>query len=184
MGFRENIRQASFRGVPFNVHGAQANFGRRTVTHEYPQRDKPYIEDLGKAAREFTIQAFVVGDDYFAKRDRLSGALEQGGPGTLVHPFYGSLNASVKSFTVTESSREGGMASFAITFFESGELQFPTQGSDTKAQVGILAEEARAQIRKDFTQRFSLVGQPDFVTDDAKAKLQRGYGAVKASIGG
>ena len=45
------LNQASFRGVPFAVYGGDARFGRRLALHEYPGRDKPYIEDMGRSTR-------------------------------------------------------------------------------------------------------------------------------------
>jgi len=39
--------------------------------HEFPQRDVPYAEDLGRKNRELKISALVVGDDVFQRRDRL-----------------------------------------------------------------------------------------------------------------
>ena len=48
----EQLQKASFRGVPFEVTSASLTAGRRTVVHEYPQRDKPYVEDLGRASRK------------------------------------------------------------------------------------------------------------------------------------
>ena len=50
---------ASFRGVPFFVESSDISAGRRTVTHQYPQRDEPFTEDLGRAAREYELSAFV-----------------------------------------------------------------------------------------------------------------------------
>ena len=37
--------------------------------HEFPQRDVPYAEDLGRKNRELKISALVVGDDVFQRRD-------------------------------------------------------------------------------------------------------------------
>ena len=182
MGWKEELRPATFRGVPFEVDGSQFTGGRKSVNHEYPQRDENYVEDLGRATRKFALNAFVVGEDYLEKRNRLLSALEQGGPGTLIHPFYGSLDVSVDAFTVSESKADGGMASFSISFIESGLLQFPSNGADSKAEVSSLAETARAQVAKDFTQRFSLLGQPDFVTDEAATELQRGLSSVRSAL--
>ncbi len=71
MGWRENLRKGSFRGIPFFVDSSSAGFGRRNVLHEYPLRDTPYAEDLGRAQKEFTVEATVIGDDYLRKRDAL-----------------------------------------------------------------------------------------------------------------
>ena len=70
-GWRDNLRTASFRGVEFFVRGHSATGGRHGVTHEFAGRDLPYREDLGRMARGWTIRAYVLGDDYFEKRDAL-----------------------------------------------------------------------------------------------------------------
>ena len=44
----ENLRPASFRGVAFEVESHSESGGRRVELHEYPLRDTPYAEDLGK----------------------------------------------------------------------------------------------------------------------------------------
>ncbi|EPY2517038.1 DNA circularization N-terminal domain-containing protein [Escherichia coli] len=70
-GWRDRLQDASFRGVPFKVEEESAGTGRRVETHEYPNRDKPYTEDLGKITFRPSITAYVVGDDCFDQRDRL-----------------------------------------------------------------------------------------------------------------
>ncbi|HGW7256049.1 TPA: DNA circularization N-terminal domain-containing protein, partial [Escherichia coli] len=94
-GWREKLLEASFRGVPFKVEEESAGTGRRVETHEYPNRDKPYTEDLGKVTFRPSITAYVVGDDCFDQRDRLIDALNKPGPGTLVHPTYGEMKVCV-----------------------------------------------------------------------------------------
>lgn len=183
MSYLESLRPASFRGVPFEVEASIFTGGRRTIPWEYPQRDTPFIEDLGRSLRKFSVNAFVLEPEYFTKRNRLRTALEQGGPGTLIHPYYGSMEVSVDSFNITENSQQGGSAAISIKFLESGIAQFPSPDLDTTAQVSSLAESARAQIATDFTQRFSLLGQPDFVSEDAKTELKRGFDGMKTSVG-
>ncbi len=43
MTWKDRLQDASFRGVPFKVEEESAGTGRRVETHEYPNRDKPYI---------------------------------------------------------------------------------------------------------------------------------------------
>lgn len=95
MAWKDRLVEASFRGVPFKVEEESAGTGRRVETHEYPNRDKPYTEDLGKITFRPSITAYVVGDDCFDQRDRLIDALNKPGPGTLVHPTYGELKVCV-----------------------------------------------------------------------------------------
>src|SRR4051812_2658899 len=87
----QNFRPASFRGVVFQIDAADGEFGRRKVTHEYPQRDVPYTEDLGRRGRRFTITGYLVGGDYQTTRDELIEASEEEGAGELIHPYMGAL---------------------------------------------------------------------------------------------
>uniref|UniRef100_UPI002032A221 DNA circularization N-terminal domain-containing protein n=1 Tax=Escherichia coli TaxID=562 RepID=UPI002032A221 len=112
-GWRDRLQDASFRGVPFKVEEESAGTGRRVETHEYPNRDKPYTEDLGKVTFRPSITAYVVGDDCFDQRDRLIEALNKPGPGTLVHPTYGELKVCVDGeVRVSTSKSEGRIVRF------------------------------------------------------------------------
>ncbi|HAW0191952.1 TPA: DNA circularization protein, partial [Escherichia coli] len=95
INWRDNLYDASFRGVPFSVESDEGSFGRRVQVHEYPNRDKPYTEDLGRATRRLTINAYLVGDDYAEQRDRLITAIETAGPGTLIHPQFGEMQGCI-----------------------------------------------------------------------------------------
>ena len=86
-----DLRSASFRGVRFDVDARTVTVGRRVVLHEYPQRVTPYAEDLGRKARRYKVDAFIIGSDSAIRRDLLLAALEKPGPGQLVHPDFGTL---------------------------------------------------------------------------------------------
>lgn len=180
MTWREELRPASFRGVPFDVEGDSGSFGRRVQVHEYPQRDKPWAEDLGRATRAFEITAFVVGDDYLQRRDALLAALETEGPGTLVHPWYGELTVNVKELArVAHSHRHGGMCEISLSFVEAGELTFPKAVDSLGAQSLIAADAVDLAAADDFTDVFVVDGQPSFVLDsvvgDLKAYIALGH---------
>ena len=121
----EQLLPASFRGVPFEVTSGSLRAGRRTVVHEYPQRDKPYVEDLGKATRQITIEAFVVGDDYIARGTALLAEIEKPGSGALIHPWLGEMTVTVTS--VSELKFDTGLGTAYLTFVatEAGDLEFP-----------------------------------------------------------
>ena len=134
----EQLLPASFRGVPFEVTSGSLRAGRRTVVHEYPQRDKPYVEDLGKATRQITIEAFVVGDDYIARGTALLAEIEKPGSGTLIHPWLGEMTVTVTS--VSELKFDTGLGAAYLTFVatEAGDLEFPVMGIDTQTLDVIL----------------------------------------------
>lgn len=128
----EQLLPASFRGVPFEVTSGSLKGGRRTVVHEYPQRDKPYVEDLGRATRQITIEAFVVGDNYIERGTALLAEIEKPGSGTLIHPWLGEMTVTVTS--VSELRFDTGLGAAYLTFVatEAGDLEFPVMGIDTQ----------------------------------------------------
>lgn len=123
--WRDSMQRGSFRGASFGIFEASLEGGRRTVSHEYPQRDYPCIEDLGRKARSYSVEAFVVGDDYMTSRDALKTALELGGSGILAHPYYGTLVLFVDTYSIRESRDDGGMATFSITFLQEQPIVYP-----------------------------------------------------------
>lgn len=179
MSWRDQMQAASFRGVPFHTEGSEGTFGRRTVTHEYPLRDLPYVEDLGRKAREVNVEAFIIGPDYMNGRDALIRALEQPGPGTLVHPYRGALRVVLTDARLRESSDAGGMARFTLSFVEAGDNQFPRAVVDTPAVVSSRADAALAALQTDFTDQFSVDAMPAFVTDAGKSLLGRAADALR-----
>lgn len=123
----KTLRKASYEGIQFEVDSATLTFGRRTVTHEFPQRDTSYVEDLGKATRQFSIQGFIVGDDFIDRSKRLIDKIEsqvgndrRANHGKLVHPWLGSLEVTPidnPSITYDKAKR---ICTFTLTFLEAG----------------------------------------------------------------
>lgn len=171
MSWRDELRPGAFRGVAFLIEAADATVGRRIALHEYPLRDVPYAEDLGRRARRFSINCFVLGADYMRERDALQTAVEKPGAGTLVHPYYGERRVVVTDCRIRESTREGGMARFSITFTEAGERRQPRATLDTRSVVDARADETLAAAQSDFSNKFSVDGRPEFVADGAQNLL-------------
>lgn len=169
MAWQDRLQKASFRGVEFQVEADDAAFGRRVQLHEYPQRDKPYAEDMGRKAREIGLTAFLIGPEYMAARDRLLAAIEEPGPGTLVHPWYGQLTVVVKDdgCRVTHSRDEGGLCRIQLSFVEAGELAFPSAASAAGAQTLLAADGMQELAIEEFAETFSLDGVPAWVGSDA-----------------
>ena len=63
MAWSDQLRPASFRGVPFVVLAGTVSAGRRLARHEYPQRDIPYMEDMGRRAREYKVEGSIICPD-------------------------------------------------------------------------------------------------------------------------
>lgn len=109
----------TFRGVPFLIERHTTKAGRKTVTHEFPNSDKRYVEDLGQQLQTYNIRGLISGDLYFSNRDLLIRALSQPGIGILTHPFLGVKNVSLIHYTLEEKTETLGVAVFEMSFQES-----------------------------------------------------------------
>ena len=155
MGWREEYQQGSFRGAAFRTESASNRRGRRVASHEFPGRDEPVVEDLGRRAREFQIECHVIGADYRTQRDALLDALEADGPGLLVHPWHGRMMVVVLDAEESESTEEGGMCRFRITFGEAGmAAPAPVEiaaGAEAPAAASAIVAAAPGSLAKGFT---------------------------------
>lgn len=185
MTWREDLRRvsvggrrlvgASFRGATFFVDAAERSGGRRAVVHEFPLRDDPFVEDLGRRARAFRVDGYVIGDDYLAQRDTLLSALEDtAGPGELVHPYHGVRRAVCISVAVRETRSDGGMATFAIEFAEApAQSLAPSEVVDAAEQVSAGADAAVAATEAELAEQYDPSGLPAFALASASTALVR-----------
>lgn len=184
--WRTQLRRARFRDAEFFVQSADTEEGRRGVLHEYPQRNDPYVEDMGRKAGEFTLEALVLGEGYFAARDALRAALKTPGPGELVHPTLGRMQVALTApYRFVESLVDaGGMARFTLRFTEAGENTEPATSANTAVIVGARADAAAAESVAEFADGFSVQGTPEFVAADAMRLLADAAAALGAARSG
>lgn len=185
--WRTQLRRARFRDAEFFVQSADTEEGRRGVLHEYPQRDDPYVEDMGRKAGEFTLEALVLGEGYFAARDALRTALQTPGPGELVHPTLGRMQVALTApYRFVESLVDaGGMARFTLRFTETGENTQPATAANTAIIVSARAEAAAAESVAEFADGFSVESTPEFVAADAMrllADAATAFGAARSGV--
>lgn len=135
MAWLDNYRQAQFRNAYFAVPSTSNTGGRRAVVHEFPNKDEPFVQDMGRKARRHNVEAYIVDEDYMDARDALIEALEKPGKGKLVHPYIGTLDVICLSYSFEEKQTEMGMVRFSMQFAEAGKLKFPTQIIDTVSAV-------------------------------------------------
>ena len=167
MSWREDLRAASFRGVGFQYRDSALGGGRRLANHEYPMRNENYAEDLGRRSRSISLTAIVHGDDYMAARDNLLEALEADGPGTLVHPYYGTILVLCDTFYCREEARRGGMAEIQITFLPFGANRFPSSSTNASVAATQLAVSTQGSVTDLFRTLYGVAGLPGWAVDDS-----------------
>jgi len=139
-GSRARLLPASFRGVPFYVDSARGAGGRRRIDHEFPLRDTPYLEDIGKLPRKFRLAAFVVeaeGDAYIDARDALIDACEgYDTAATFIHPTMGPMTCRSGVLTWSERFVQGfGLCQFELDFALDGPIPGPLFTADTASSL-------------------------------------------------
>lgn len=164
MSWRDRIDpelKGSFKGVEFHVERSDTQGGRRWLIHEYPRRDRPQAEDMGRKAREWRLTLFVAGEDYDLWRDRLIRVLDEPGPGTLVHPYLGTFRAVATDPRWRESTRTGGTCTFEVTFAEADEIDeppYPIRTPDTRRKAREAADSLEEATVLDFADNWDVEG--------------------------
>lgn len=162
---------ASFRGVSFWVETSDLSVGRRTVTHQYPQRDEPFTEDLGRAAREYRFSAFVLGDDYIEQAKKLREALEKPGAATLVHPEFGEIQVVAQPGASMSFSQSMRRVNFSLAFVEAGLNAFPTPEGASQQASRAAADQVSEAASESFEDSLTLDDIEDFVQDALNGDL-------------
>jgi prophage DNA circulation protein len=137
--WRATLRPASLAGAGFHVEQGGVAGGRRIALHEFPKRDTPYAEDMGRKARRWSVAAYIVGPDYLGDRDALIAVCETEGPALLVHPTLGEMLVVCDGFSAHESRERGGFVSFELNLAEAGSPVSNAVVDDTVGQVGAAA---------------------------------------------
>lgn len=150
MLWRLSLLPASYKGAGFKVDTASKESGRRIVEHEFPMRDQPWAEDLGRRARRFRVTGYIVQGprepDYQGTRDALIDALETRGAGILVHPTMGTDLVVLDTYSVTESRQRGGICEFEMSFREAGQAITTAASIDTQSTAISAAQQAQTDM--------------------------------------
>ncbi len=153
MSWRDNLQDASFRGIPFKVEKSNVQIGRRIKSQDRWQKRTLTIDE-GPILPHFSITGYVIQNtendmDYFGERDELIKALsddytknEKGdkyNTGILIHPFLGRLKVHPGTCSINEEFKNGGMCTFEMEFFLEEDELFPADKRDAVQQMDLQA---------------------------------------------
>jgi prophage DNA circulation protein len=170
MAWRDRVGNSicKFRGIEIHLESTSTEPGRRVQVHEYPLRDQPYAEDLGRNKREHQITGYLLGDDYDVVRDQLIEAFEKPGAGEFFHPYYGTYQAIITASRISESTSEGGICRVTFTALRADDKPLvPAVTTDTQSVTEARAEAARQSALEDFTSEYA--GILELATDRVAA---------------
>ena len=172
------LSQASYKGVPFFVEDAAEEGGRNPVVHVFPNRDDPYIEDLGEEPRTFTVVAYVHGNAADAAALALVAALASRGPGLLSLPVRGPVMVQAQPFKRRDEKDRLGYVAFECKFIRDGAataiVSLPSLLNDAFGAVDNLRSAAVLALGRSV----NVAGVPDFVAAAAYDGLASGAAAL------
>lgn len=148
--YQRTLYPASFRGFPFVVRETEGQMGRKNVVHNYPFRDNVWVEDMGRAPRQYEVEGFIVGDNVVQRLQLLLLLIEQPGPGILIHPQHGVRNVSVLSFSESSRTEENRVVRLRFSFIEGGDRIFPSIVANGFGAILSAAEDLFGAANLDF----------------------------------
>lgn len=198
-GYWSQLRPASYNGIPFAVLSETGRFGRRSIVHEYPNKETmPWIEDLGLQTNVFRISGFLVenslvygGGPVLDQRDRLLKAIQGGatgstkapGLGTLVHPTYGTLKTNCMEVEFGTSWDRGRVVEVRFVFIRGGDRLYPQAKKPTASAVAAAASAVKSSSLLSFAKRIaSAVAAGAQVIQAAVSTVVGWYQAVTTLI--
>lgn len=158
--WRKRLVPAKYAGVIFHVEQQARSSGRRVVTHEYPKRNEPYSEDMGRAAIRYQITGYLVAPDYYIAKQQLISALENSEGGVLVDPYNlgREITCICERYSVTEVRERGGFCSFDMLFVEIGTAGNIARDSSPE-RVAQAGNNLDNQAGLSFNEAFGLTGE-------------------------
>jgi prophage DNA circulation protein len=145
--WRQDYRPGSFRSALFHCEAISKENARRIVTHQFPKKELPYSEDMGRNALAWSVRGYCIQfgsdrpnsqlylRDYRIPRDALLKALKQEGPGLLKLPLMTPMIVVCPRYRITEEAKLGGYVVFDMQFVEYGSPPF---NEDIQAQQALI----------------------------------------------
>lgn len=161
MSWEQNLQDASFRGVRFDVLRTRDGRERAVSRHEYPYVDGADLEDMGARERHFELTAVFWGDDYDTRLQAFIAVLDQAGNGELIHPVYGSIaKAQLDNYRISHQAENVDYCEIELQFSEAtpGNPFFVQQlASQKAASVSALSSTAQSGGFAAFASKISSI---------------------------
>jgi len=172
--FRQVLQQASFRGIKFSVLVSEEKDATTYAVHRFPgQFEKKAIpEKIGPDPKFYPIQAMLLGESRYFTLSLLKMAKARKGPGKLIHPTAGMLDAYLASIASVERIDKLGMIRLKLEFIEAPEDLRPKNVFDkissSLAKAKALLDDAAAS----FIEVFSIVDMPAYLVAQTASLVQ------------
>jgi len=173
------LEKASFRGAEFYVETDKIETGRRLVVHQFPHRDTPYVEDMGRDANKVQVTAYVANANAEQAARSLKSACEQRGAATLRLPLD-TLKAHCEKCTRDFAKDKLGHIAFSLQFVRDGEGAAPLPVAYLARLVFAAAGGLAAPLAALAGSQLRTLGLPSFVAESATGIVRQVVAAIDA----
>ena len=125
MGWKDDLQDASFRGVPFECTTTTESGSKSLAVKQAPYSNKAYVEDMGNAPLRINIDAVFTGENYKTEMDALWAALVATGSGELIHPVHGVMQVYAESYQIGHVAEEVDACKISIEFIQAEDKERP-----------------------------------------------------------
>lgn len=152
--YKEPYLPASFKFVPFLALEADSEHGRRGAEGEFPFGEQTGYADLGRRIRKYNLKGRLETNNHNLLAAAIIAVCELPGPGILVHPTRGVINAACTRLVVTDKiEEEGGVTYLDMQFVEAN--AWPNGFSFLGQLLGLVLGPIIGASRENFNSRFT-----------------------------
>lgn len=169
--WQHTLRRASYGGASFFVETDKIETGRRLVIHEFPLKDVPYIEDMGRDTNKIHVTAYVVSNNADGEEKALRSVCERGGAKSLVLPME-ALQAHCESCSREFRKDKLGFVAFDLKFVREGAGSGPFPAGFLASLVGQTVAGLTGALSARFLSGWAVAGMAGFVRDHAIGEVR------------
>lgn len=125
MGWKDDLQDASFRGVQFECTSTNESGSKSLAVKQAPYSNKANVEDLGNNPLKISIEAIFSGENYKIEMDALWAALAATGSGELIHPVHGVMQVYAESYQIGHVAEEVDACKISIEFLQAEDKERP-----------------------------------------------------------
>ena len=125
MGWKDDLQDASFRGVQFECTSTNDSASKSLAIKQAPYSNKASVEDMGNNPLKISIDAVFSGENYKIEMDALWAALVATGSGELIHPVHGVMQVYAESYQIGHVAEEVDACKISIEFLQAEDKERP-----------------------------------------------------------
>jgi prophage DNA circulation protein len=170
---------ASYKGVAFKIERDSERGSRRIVEHEFPNNDRPFLEDLGEGVRHFDVTAYVASDDADSEAAQLIATCAMRGPGTLVLPMNGPIVVRCLEFERSFEKDRMGYSAVTMKFSREGMSSALSTVQSLANMIYVRSEELTETVATTYANDVEVTDVPDYVATAAVDGIEFALSALE-----